>query len=134
MPDMTLTRIVFYDGHCGLCNRVVRWLVRIDRQALLHYAPLEGDTARRLLPRLPVDLDAIVYWREGRSLVDSSNAIGTILREMPWPWRGLSAMLWVPQKLRDWAYRSVAGRRYRLFGNYESCPVPEAKIRARFLD
>jgi predicted DCC family thiol-disulfide oxidoreductase YuxK len=127
------TRIVFYDGHCGLCNRVVRWLVRIDKQGKLHYAPLEGQTAKRLLPRLPQDLDAIVYWREGKPLVDTSSAIGTILAEMDWPWRGLRAILWVPQRIRDWAYRGVAGRRYRLFGKYESCPVPEAAIRGRFL-
>jgi predicted DCC family thiol-disulfide oxidoreductase YuxK len=127
------TRIVFYDGYCGLCNRVVRWLIRIDRQGLLHHAPLQGETAKRLLPRLPEDLDAIVYWREGQPLADTSNAIGTILREMEWPWRGLGAILWVPQGLRDRAYRMLAARRYRLFGKHESCPLPEAGIAERFL-
>jgi predicted DCC family thiol-disulfide oxidoreductase YuxK len=126
-------RIVFYDGHCGLCNRVVGWLLRIDRRAKLHYAPLGGETAKRLLPRLPEDLDAIVYWRQGLPLVDTSNAIGTILKEMDWPWRALSAMLWVPRGLRDGAYKLVAARRYRLFGKFEACPLPEPGLRDRFL-
>jgi predicted DCC family thiol-disulfide oxidoreductase YuxK len=129
-----ISRIVFYDGHCGLCNRVVRWLLRIDRQGKLRYAPLEGAAAKRLLPRLPQDLDAIVYWREGKPLVDTSNAIGTILREMDWPWRALSAILWVPRPLRDLAYRWVASRRYRFFGRHESCPLPSPEARQYFLD
>jgi predicted DCC family thiol-disulfide oxidoreductase YuxK len=108
-------------------------LIRIDRQGLLHYAPLQGETAKRLLGAVPKDLDAIVYWREGLPIEDTSNAIGSILREMPWPWRALSGVLWVPRGLRDGVYRVLAKRRYRLFGRYESCPVPEAGVRGRFL-
>jgi predicted DCC family thiol-disulfide oxidoreductase YuxK len=126
-------RIVFYDGYCALCNGVVRWLIRIDRRGLLHYAPLQGETAKRLLTQVPTDLNAIVYWREGQPLQDTSNAIGSILREMEWPWRALSVVLWIPRGLRDWVYRALAARRYRLFGKYESCPVPEPLIRPRFL-
>ena len=126
-------RIVFYDGHCALCNGVVRWLLRRDRAGRLHYAPLQGDTARRLLPRAVSDLDAIVYWREGLPLTDTSSAIGTILGDLNWPWRVLSVVLWVPQTLRDWVYRELAARRYRLFGRYESCPLPDPTVRDRFL-
>jgi predicted DCC family thiol-disulfide oxidoreductase YuxK len=127
------TRIVFYDGHCGLCNRVVRWLLRIDRGALLHFAPLQGSTAKRLLQRKAGELDAIVYWRQGLPLLDTSNAIGMILREMPWPWRALSAPLGLPQGPRDWVYRQLAKRRYRLFGRLDRCPLPDPSVKRRFL-
>lgn len=130
---MTPQRIVFYDGYCGLCNGVVRWLCDIDTKAVLQYAPLDGETAKKLLPRLPLDLDAIVYWREGQPLTDTSDAIGTIVGDLGWPWRALSVVLWVPKGLRDGVYRVLAKRRYRLFGHYETCPVPEVRIRERFL-
>lgn len=128
-----MNNIVFYDGHCALCNRIVRWLLALDPAGKLHFAPLQGETAQRLLPRLPVDLDAIVYWREGLPMVDTSNAIGTILGDLAWPWRGMSVLLWVPQGLRGWVYRVLAKRRYRLFGRYESCPLPDPAVRDRFL-
>jgi predicted DCC family thiol-disulfide oxidoreductase YuxK len=36
--------------------------------------------------------------------------------------------------VRDAAYDLVARFRYRFFGRYESCPVPSAGQRARFID
>lgn len=126
--------IVFYDGHCGLCNGVVRWLLRIDRKGALRFAPLQGSTAREKLAGLRQDLDALVYWREGQPVRDSSDAILSILRDLGWPWRALSGFLWVPKGFRDAIYRALARRRYRLFGRYESCPLPEPSVRDRFLD
>lgn len=41
--------ILFFDGVCGLCNRFVDFMLRADRQDRFRYAPLQGETARRLL-------------------------------------------------------------------------------------
>ena len=111
----------------------MRWLLRLDRQRVLHYAPLQGETAKRLLDDLPVEVDAMVYWREGQPTVHASDAIGTILGDLAWPWSWGGVMLWVPKGLREWAYRGLAKRRYRLFGRYETCPVPPSAVRAQFL-
>jgi len=40
----------------------------------------------------------------------------------------------VPRLLRDWGYRVVARNRYRIFGRYDTCPVPTEDTRGRFLD
>lgn len=37
--------ILFYDGHCALCQRSVRILARIDTHRRLQFAPLGGSTA-----------------------------------------------------------------------------------------
>ena len=55
----TPPRIVLYDGVCGLCDKLVQFLVARDRNRLLRYAPLQGDTAARLRAQhaeIPVDL------------------------------------------------------------------------------
>jgi predicted DCC family thiol-disulfide oxidoreductase YuxK len=39
----------------------------------------------------------------------------------------------VPRPLRDWAYRVVASRRYRWFGQRDACVTPAPELRARFL-
>jgi predicted DCC family thiol-disulfide oxidoreductase YuxK len=36
--------------------------------------------------------------------------------------------------LRDWGYDLVARNRYRLFGKHDTCPMPTAETRSRFLD
>jgi predicted DCC family thiol-disulfide oxidoreductase YuxK len=52
--DVSLTHpIVFFDGDCVMCNGFLDWLMVIDRSALFRVAPLQGETAERLLPPLP---------------------------------------------------------------------------------
>jgi predicted DCC family thiol-disulfide oxidoreductase YuxK len=63
-----------------------------------------------------------------------SDAVVALLRELPRPWPGVGlAMKWVPRPVRDLGYRLVVRWRYRIWGRLESCPVPTAKERERFL-
>ena len=41
---------VFYDGHCGLCHRSVRFLLVEDRVGSFRFAPLQGPTFAQLVP------------------------------------------------------------------------------------
>lgn len=41
--------ILFFDGVCGLCNRFVDLMLRADSQDRFRYAPLQGETAQRML-------------------------------------------------------------------------------------
>ena len=135
MPESALTHsIIFYDGHCALCNRVVCFLLKIDRHQTLSFAPLNGPSAQRLLPRLPDGFDAIIYHRPGQPLTDSSSAILTILGDLGLPWALFKTFLWIPRFFRDAVYRWIARRRYKIFGRYETCPLPDASVKERFLD
>src|SRR4029453_979242 len=40
--------VVFFDGACGMCNRLVRWVMARDLATSLRFAPLQGETARSL--------------------------------------------------------------------------------------
>ena len=39
----------------------------------------------------------------------------------------------IPRSLRDAAYNLLARVRYRLFGRFDTCPLPPPEVRARFL-
>ena len=39
----------------------------------------------------------------------------------------------VPLPLRDWGYGMVARFRYRVFGRYDTCPIPPPEQRSRLL-
>jgi predicted DCC family thiol-disulfide oxidoreductase YuxK len=57
-----------------------------------------------------------------------------LLSELPRPWPAIAAALgWIPRLLRDLGYRLVARWRYRIWERLESCPVPTAEERERFL-
>ena len=130
-------RIVLYDGVCGFCNGSVRWLAARDRDARLHYAPLQGETAAALRARHPeisTALETIAFVEDDRGVWRESSAVFRVLRELPAPWRWLAALRWIlPHAVWDAAYRGFARRRYRWFGRLEACPIPPAELRARFL-
>ena len=137
--NMTL---VLYDGVCGLCDRLVRFLLARDRLDRLRFAPLQGPLARReLVPRGldPADLDTVVVlagWPEADArLFTRSRAVLHAAGELGAGWRALTATArLVPQGLADAIYAGVARRRYRLFGRFEACPLPRPEWRHRFLD
>ncbi|PYX73149.1 MAG: thiol-disulfide oxidoreductase DCC [Acidobacteria bacterium] len=134
--------ILLYDGVCGLCNRGVQFILRHDSKASFRFASLQSEFAKRVLERHGVraaDLDT-VYVVENSGAVDESllarsDAAMFVLRELGGFWRlGAWFLGWLPRGVRDWGYALVARNRYRVFGRYESCPIPSERDRARFLD
>ena len=133
--------IILYDGVCGLCNRLTRFVLARDRPGRFRFAALQSAFASEILARHgrdPRDLDTlylvIAHGRPEERLLQKSDAALWILRELGGPWRAAGALRVVPRWVRDLGYDLVARIRYRLFGRYDSCPLPEPRHRARFLD
>ncbi len=127
--------IVFFDGVCGLCNKFVDFLLRHDRDKALLFAPLQGETSSKLLPKEFRDkLDSVAFTNGGKTWTHSS-AVVRILWQLGPFWKLCAMLMWlVPKPLRNIGYRSVANARYRLFGKTESCRMPQPGEQARFLD
>ena len=128
-------RIVLYDGVCGLCDRLVRFLVARDKQQLLRYAPLQGDTAARLRQQhaeIPDDLDTMVFVDDSGVYL-RSRAAARIARYLPMPWRLAAAIRFVPRFIADAVYNLVASGRYRMFGKVETCGLPTPEQRRLLL-
>jgi predicted DCC family thiol-disulfide oxidoreductase YuxK len=127
--------IVFFDGVCGFCNHFVNWVIRHDRRRQLRFSPLQGQTARQLLPADRwQQLSTVVLLTQDRSWIRSA-AVCRILWAMGGCWKIPAALLWIiPSPLRDLGYLLVGKVRYRLFGKHEQCRLPSAEERALFLD
>lgn len=128
-------RLVLYDGSCGLCHRSVRWLLNRDRDAVLMFAPLGGETAALAgSPALPPGAapDTIIFVRDGKALI-RSRAIFALLGDVRSGWRWLRVFRFLPAWLTDLPYRLVARIRHRIFGHVDACSLPAPAERARFL-
>lgn len=129
--------MLFYDGHCALCHRTVKFILKHDRAGnLFRFAPLRGPTFASYVPaekRATLPDSVIVLTNEGALLV-RSDAILHVLRRLGGGWRTLAtAVSLIPRPLRDAAYNLIARVRYRIFGKREdSCPVMAPDLRARF--
>ena len=133
-------RLVLFDGVCGFCETAVQWLLEHDRDGHLQFAPLQGETARRLRarhPEIPSGLDSLVYVEvlEGHERVLlRTAAVVAVCRTLPRTplWAGFLGAL--PLPLADFFYRIFARLRYGIFGKRDVCRVPDVGERQRFLD
>ncbi len=126
--------IVFFDGECVMCNGFLDWMMTIDRSVLLRVSPLQGETARRLLPPLPHNPEEwSIYFLDETRLYSQSEAVVQILRRLGGFWAMLSVAGVVPVGVRDVVYRSVASNRYRILGKRDTCRLPNEQERSRFL-
>lgn len=135
--------VLFFDGECGLCQRVVRLLLRLDRRGRLRFAPLQGPVAQAYLTThgLPTaDFETLVYvpeWSRRNApeyLVRTAGVIAALCEAGGWG-RFLAGMLGVfPPAWRDAGYRVVGRWRYRVFGPWRPRPLPRPEWAARFLE
>ena len=130
--------IVIFDGECGFCDRMVRWLHRRDRNGRLRFASAQSDIGRALLGAVGIHasapvLESVVVLRDNRAFI-RSDAVIELARNLHGAGRMLIATAILPRGLREALYRAFAARRYRWFGRADACAPPDPPLRARFLD
>ena len=128
---------VFYDGHCGLCHRFVRFAVAEDGTGdCFEFAPLQGAYVRTRLTlpeRAGLPDSVVVRTAQGELLVRSA-AMRRVLRRLGGVWRGVAAVArLLPSAFLDWFYDGVARLRRWMFDRPdEICPLLPPQLRERF--
>lgn len=81
--------ILLYDGVCGLCNRLVQFVLRRDRAGWFRFASLQSALAGRILARHGADardLDTVYvvvdYEQADERVLNRSDAVVFILRQL----------------------------------------------------
>ncbi|HSI05526.1 MAG: thiol-disulfide oxidoreductase DCC family protein [Myxococcota bacterium] len=133
--------VILYDGVCGLCDRLVRFILRRDQRRAFRFATLQSNVARRILNtygRDPDRLDTfylvIGYGTPHERLEAKSRAALSVFARLGKAWPLVLLLRLVPSFIADVVYDLVARFRYRIFGKHEACPAPSREDRAHFLD
>lgn len=141
MSESAATTIVLYDGVCGLCNRLNQFLLKRDSHDRFRFASLQSNFAKELLERHAIDaldLDTvhvvIGYGRPGEKVLSRSDAIIHALSQIGGVWGLFAAGKVLPRSLRDGLYKLVATNRYRFFGKYDVCLMPEERFKHKFFN
>lgn len=125
--------LLFFDGHCNLCNSTVDFVLRHDRANTIFVASLQGKTAAEVLhDDQRHGNDSVVLWHNGRAHVASSAVLHTA-RLMGFPWSMVVVFFVIPPFLRNAVYRFIARNRYHWFGERDSCRMPTPEEKERFL-
>lgn len=127
--------VLLYDGVCIFCSRWIRFIAERDKAVRFRFTPIQSAYGTRLAQAFGIDpedpdTNAVVH---GGVAYFKSDAALTVLSNLPgWGWARV--LFAVPKRLRNVVYNLVAKNRYRIFGKYEACFVPDAGMRARVLE
>jgi predicted DCC family thiol-disulfide oxidoreductase YuxK len=151
--NSTVRRVIFFDGHCNLCNRWVDFLLRVLRarsKKSAHFsiqlASLQGITAKEILVAagrgdlLAPPLNTVVLYERVAGTVGESkfftesDAILKVFEELGSFWSWLAVFRFIPKSIRDGIYRYISKNRFRWFGKRETCRLPTPEERTWLLD
>jgi predicted DCC family thiol-disulfide oxidoreductase YuxK len=131
--DANKQKVIFFDGVCGLCNGFVDFILTVDKQQVFLFSPLQSEFARKNLPeKMTTDLKSVVYLRDGKQY-SKSEAVLKIMSDVGGIWKLSLLGKILPEVMRNKAYDMVAENRYKLFGKKETCRLPSAEERSRFI-
>jgi predicted DCC family thiol-disulfide oxidoreductase YuxK len=127
--------VILYDGICVFCSRWVRFVIARDIQAHFRFTQIQSPYGALLARAFGIDAydpdtNAVIH---GGIAYFKSDAALTVLSNLP-GWRWARILFGVPKPLRDAVYNLVARNRYRIFGKYETCFVPDAAMQARVIE
>ncbi len=124
-----------FDGVCNLCSGSVAVVLKLDREGVIRFTPIQSPYGRQLALAHGIDPDtpaSFLFIDHGRAL-EKTAAIGALLRRLKAPWRWLAVVDRLPRTSADAAYDWLAANRYRLMGKKDACMVPSPAQRARFI-
>src|SRR5713101_9860777 len=133
--------LILYDGVCGLCNRLNRFVLLRDTRAVFDFASLQSATGRSVLQRFGRDTENLTtfyvvadYREESPTLLSKARAVLFVMKtlDIGSAWR--HAFRIFPDAVLDFGYDLIARNRYRFFGQSESCLMPSTEFRKRFID
>ena len=127
--------VILYDGVCVFCSRWVRFVASRDSQARFCFTAIQSAYGTRLAQAFGIDpqdpdTNAVVH---GGVAYFKSDAALTVLSLLP-GWSFVRALFAFPKPLLDAIYNLIARNRYRIFGKYEACFVPDAALRDRVME
>jgi predicted DCC family thiol-disulfide oxidoreductase YuxK len=115
--------IVFYDASCPLCSRVVRFILKNEKNETLLFSSLQGEFAKSFFMNKGIsEIDmSTFYFFKNKQFYKRSSAALRLIPHLKWFWFGLRIFWVFPILLRDPVYALVANNRYRMFK--EKCDI-----------
>lgn len=133
-PDASHPIFVF-DGDCVLCSAFFQFILRHDTQARFRFVIAQskaGAALYRSMGLSTTEFETNLVIVDGQVFTEA-NAFAAVMRQLGGLWSVLALIRFVPGPLKNPVYRVIARNRYRLFGRHDTCMIPDADLRARFL-
>ena len=127
--------IILFDGVCNFCNSAVDFVIKRDKRSVFKFVSLQSQAGQQIAANnslTDIGLSSFIFI-EGNNIYTKSTAALRVCRYLDGLWRLMYGFIIVPKKIRDGIYDWIAKNRYKWFGK-KSCTIPNAEVRARFLN
>ena len=127
--DFENSNVIFFDGYCFLCNRIVDFLISKDRNQLLQFASIQSEFASKMFSSQQMFIledqkfSTVVFLQKGK-IKTKSEAVIAIISTFGGVYRLANVFHVIPRSFTDFLYMFVANRRYRWFGKRDFCRMP----------
>ena len=131
------TAIILFDGPCVLCNAWINRLCQWDRRDQLRFARLDSKTGQQFFKERnldPDELDSVVFWVPNETYALEAQATFELFNILGGGFKVLTIFNIFPNFVSRGVYRLIARNRYRWFGKFDACPLPNPKYAHKFLD
>ena len=127
--------IVLFDGVCNLCNGLVRFIIKRDKEGKFKFASLQSETGQQKLEHFGLaknEFESFVLIRGDKYYLRSTGIL-KLLRDLGGIWKLFYVFIIIPRPLRDLLYNAIAKSRYKIFGRRDVCMIPTPELKERFL-
>ena len=131
------TAIILFDGPCVLCNAWINRLCEWDHRDQLRFASLDSKTGQQFFKERnldPDELDSVVFWVPNETYALEAQATFELFKTLGGGFKVLTIFNIFPNFVSQGVYRLIARNRYRWFGKFDACPLPNPKYAHKFLE
>ena len=132
--------LLLYDGVCGLCNGLNQFVLPRDKRNVFRFASLQSQFARHVLKRYGRDASDLNtfyvvanYGLPEESLKERADAGLFVLDQIGGIYSLSKILRLLPITFLNGLYNMVAKNRYKMFGKYETCLLPQANYADKFI-
>ncbi|HAH54972.1 MAG TPA: thiol-disulfide oxidoreductase [Flavobacterium sp.] len=129
-------KIILFDGVCNLCNSSVQFVIQHDKKDVFRFVALQSELGQEILKHIgvnPKNIDSIILYDPGVAYYYKSKAALEIAKNLGGFWHFGTIFRIIPTGISNQLYDYIAKNRYKWYGKKESCMIPTAELKSKFL-
>ena len=129
-------KIILFDGVCNLCEASVQFVIKNDKKDVFRFVALQSELGQKIIHHIGIhdkNIDSIILYHPGVAYYYKSSAALQIAKNLGGFFHFGTIFKIIPTGLRNLPYDYVAKNRYHWYGKKESCMIPTAELKAKFL-
>ena len=128
--------VILFDGVCNFCNAAVNWVIKRDKKNIFKFASLQSTYGAQIIKNHNLSnqyLNTVVLVENDKNYMRSA-AVLRILNHLGGIYSAACIFMIIPPPILNFFYNIVAKYRYRWFGKKDSCMVPDASLKEKFIN